>query len=490
MSSALSFDLSPVRLSYAASLRGIVPLAADADFTYAHAGRFDVEALLCLAASNPQGQFYGLVNQPDIASKSAELARLRNVNNITFLTSTTTLPRDLDYLCCEITDKLMTAEQRSSMMTLAETHLAPSGLFCCRYLAYASADDTLRFLLSEYRADLGTAQTATFLADIKNLGTLYFADHPQARQALDRAIATSDANVLFTATGTSTKAHSETFELMKELLPRNFAFAGDAEIARNYLEMVAPTAAQTVLVKTRDQLLYEPIKDFALQKLIRNDIWVRLPANQSLNMPDLCNPFTFGILTARAQVPQSVTTHNGTIPINTPLFTRLIDMMTDMPIGVGDFLTTALGVGMNPSDVVSAMRFLVAANIAQPMRGRFTGTIALNPTNPQWASAFNDYLTHAPINNTQVRVASSIVGESILLGARDALVLQAISRAGLAQSSGILRPELQRLLSANPSLTAQITDSRTITDDVISNILTSTLNNNATKWYTYGILAA
>ena len=76
---------SPVSLSYAAALRGVLPRRPGEAFTYAVLGGAEPNLLVGLAASNPEGQFYGFV--PDEAALQAITAQAQScdVGNVTFL---------------------------------------------------------------------------------------------------------------------------------------------------------------------------------------------------------------------------------------------------------------------------------------------------------------------------------------------------------------------------------------------------------------------
>ncbi|HAX91252.1 MAG TPA: hypothetical protein DCY07_03465, partial [Rhodospirillaceae bacterium] len=456
---ALSFDLSPVRLSYVAALRSVLPKKPSDDFCYAQTGAFDLDALLCLAASNPQGTFFAVAKDAD---KTA--AQTRGVSNITFVSSPDLLPTNLDYLVCEQTDALPSPTEREALFSLAKKHLSAGGLLAYRYRAYQSADDALRFLVAEFAPEMSAPQALDFLTEIKALGALYFADHPIARDALDKAIAEKNPTLFFDSCGNYKDSASGAFAAMEGLLPRDFSFAGDADIGTNYLELSAPNAAHETLGKCREHLLYEPIKDFALQRLIRNDIWVKRPAEQTVDPAELFGHFTFGITTAKDRVPSTLATKGGSISFQTPLFTRLIEIMTTLPMGIGDFLAHPAGYGMDPAEVVAAIHVLVACGIASPMRARYEGKVSANTARPTWATSFNEYLSAATIAEPTVRLASSIVGGAVTLCVRDALVLQAIRRVGLSNSAGALLPELEQLVQKNPALAAQIMDTTEPTD--------------------------
>src|SRR5580698_10388743 len=78
-------DFSPAPLSYVAALRGIRPRLPGDRFMYAEVISSDPARLICLAASNPEGQFYGLITSAADKAKAEKLAQMREVGNVAFL---------------------------------------------------------------------------------------------------------------------------------------------------------------------------------------------------------------------------------------------------------------------------------------------------------------------------------------------------------------------------------------------------------------------
>ncbi len=491
--SPLSLDLSPIRLAYVAALRGVVPRKPGIAFSYAQTGTFDPEALLCLAASNPEGRFYGLLETKQEAEAAASLAQARHVSNVLFGAEESFLPTTLDYLACDFAGAASTESRRQALFSLAERRLKPGGLLAYRYRAYANPDESLRFLIGEYAPELSPSQALEFLDELKVLGSFYFDRHPIARAALDKAIADKAPDAFFeSCLGKEPQAKSGAFETMEGLLPRGFTLAGDADIGANYLELSVPPRAQEPLLKCKDHLLYEPIKDFAAQRECRNDIWVKLPVQQTEEKPALFGFFTFGITARREKIPSQVSMGGKEIPLTTPLFSGLIDLMCLLPLGVGDFLQHPLGKTFGADEVLSAIQILVACGVAQPMRGRYEGYASALTSHPAWANGFNAHLKNeeTEILEPVVYLASPIVGGPLSLSAKEALVLQALCRVGLANISGSLKPTLEKLAVRNPSLAAQIMDAAEPTDEVVHTLVTTTLEKGMVRWYAYGLLAA
>jgi hypothetical protein len=477
-------NLSPTHLSYVAALRGIVAHAPRTAFAYAQVGCSDTEAFLCLAASNPEGRFFAVVDS-DRCAKAQKQATARRVSNVSFLASTEVL-RELDYLVCDSSD---TSMSRDHLAALAGKSLREGGLLAYRYRAYPNADETLRFVTNEFAPEMSVDQSKTFLYELKALGSKYFETHPIAAAALDKAIAQSVPDLFFSTCEHGGKATSGAFETLIAMGPHGLAYVGDANIRENYMDIVAPTSSHEILAECQTNLLYEPIKDFVIQRLERCDIWCRLPVQKSENLSDLFNNFTFGVTISKTRVPEQVATYGKTIVLKTPLYQNLIDMMSVTPICVGDFLHDARGEGVMPEDAVAAVQMLVALGIAVPMRSSYQGQQNAVLSYPKWETGFNKYLNESLVTTPEILLASPVVGSAIRLPARDALVIQAINRAGMKDSVSALMPELKRIAN-DPALAARVMDTAEPTPEAARNMIVDVLNHSMIQLYSYGVLAA
>ena len=448
---------------------------------------------MCLAASNPEGRFYGVMPTLAEATEANAIALMRQVANVTFLAGTPSqvssqLPM-LDVLVAEDLAAPLAAADRAMMFVLAEQRLAPSGLFAMRYRAYAKVEDTLRFLVREFAPEMNVVQAREFLDEIKALGALYFAGHPEDAAVLEQAIAENLPDLFFARFLAGEAAASGTLEVMEGLLPRGFAYVGDAEVGVNYVELAAPVAAHEVLASCREHLLFEPIKDFTLQRLERNDVWCRLPAAQTNDMAQLFGRFTYGITVPRDQIPASVKSLGWDVDLTEPLYVKLIELMTLLPMGVGDFLAHPSGKGEDAAEVLNAVQMLVALGLARPMRGHYAGRVEAQSGHPKWAAGYNSHLNETPIRTGKVLLASPVVGDALAIPARDALVIQALHRVGMENSASALLAELI-CIAANPALAAQIMDVAEPTSEIARNMIQDVVSRSLVRWYAYGVLAA
>lgn len=489
---------SPAPLRFIAGLRGHSFRPASPDFAYADAACVDPESLICLAASNPEGRFYGFVAD-DTARRAAEtLAAQRGVFNAIFLTGRISeilarlnngavLPSMLDYLCCDESESALPDAERAALFDLAQNRLKPGGLLVTSYKPYDSDGGALRFLVRELAPEMNADQKQTFLLEIRKLATGYLSRHSDIDAKLKDSIVKGTPDEFFSlfAQGAAT---SMTFDTKVAMTGRGMAYAGDAQLTSNYVELAVPADAQELVVRCRDHALYEPIKDLALDRTVRSDIWVKPPFTLSSNAAELFGGFAYGITMPRDAVPSSFAAQGKTLDLSSPLYTKLIDLMAVLPVGVGDFLSHPSGQGENADKVIAAIQILVACGIAVPMRGKRAATNTASVAQPRFVGSFNRYIDKTSVTNDDVWMASPVLGCGVKVTAREALVMQALNRAGLANSVSALMPELRRL--AETGQASAILPMSTPTPEAVQEMVRDIVGQSLPQWYAYGMLEA
>ena len=490
---------SPVALSYAAALRGMPPRQPGDAFVYVNLGCTDAEYLTCLAASNPEGTFYGLMSD-DLVKRNAELlAADYKVKNVLFVSSNpTTLLQQIKagarpippahYVTLNTGAVMPDKATAATMFDLTASLLIPGGLFNFNYRPQANAEGALKFLVREFAPEMNDAQKKTFLGELKTLGGFFMSKNHALATKLDAAIAKSAAEEFY-ADFAAGESKSGTFETMVALRDRGFSYAGDTTIADNYVELSVPSEAQELVLSCKGNILYEPIKDYVLNREQRSDIWCFQPQPASVDVPALFGRFAFGTTLSRDQIPAEYKAQGKLIDLKSDLYSKLIDLMCLMPITIGDFLGHPSGAGAVPSDVVGAVQILVACGFIKPMRGSIQLEDVSSVARPRLVGAFNQHLSTAKITTQEVHMASAITGEPVTVSARDALVLQALDRVGLAESVGALLPELERL-TQTPALAARVMDTATPTPEIAHTIINDVVARSIVSWYAYGLLKA
>ena len=489
---------SPASLRYVTALRGHKHKPTATGFTYAEAACSNPERLICLAASNPEGRFYGFVAD-DNARRTAEgVAAQRGIFNAIFLVGAPSeiiarldngavLPPMLDYLCCDESAAALPAKERAALFDLAQKRLNGGGLFVTSYRAYDREDGALRFLVRELAPEMNQDQKQELLLEIKKLATTYLARHPDIAAKLKDAIVKGAPDAFFALFANET-ASSGAFDTLVAMGARGLAYAGDAHLTSNYVELAVPAEAQELVVKCRSHVLYEPIKDLALDRSLRSDIWVHAPFTQTANTTELFGGFAYGITVARDEIPSAVAAQGKVIDLSAPLYGKLIDLMSVLPMGIGDFMSHVSGQGEKPEKIIEAVQILVAVGIANPMRGKRALTNTGSVAQPRFVGSFNRYIDKTSVTGDDIWVSSPVMGCGVKISARDALVMQALNRAGLANSVSALIPELRRI--------AEMPNGKTMlsaaepTPEMAQALVRDVVGKSLPQWYAYGLLEA
>jgi hypothetical protein len=486
-------SLSPISLSYTAALRGFKPRQPGEAFSYALVNCQSPELLIALAASNPEGKFFGMIAENDVWMKAAAKANERQVTNVSFLNAKlSALPNPsplppLDYLICDEIRQPLTQAERAALFDLATQSLKAGGLFNYNYRSYNNADEALRFIVREFAPEMSVEQAADFLLELKKIGTLYLKSHADIAAKLDQAIAKNVPDEFFSLFDTG-ESRSATFETVVSLRGRGMYFAGAGNIRGNYVELSIPAEAQEIVVACRENPLCESIKDLAGMNEMRSDIWCKLPATMSSEPSELYGNFAYGIILNPEDVPASVEVYGKSVDISSPLYKKLVNLMTTQPATIGDFLQQAGNKEFKPNDVVGAVQILVALGIARPMRGAREASDISSVAQPRFSGSFNRYIDHVQVTET-LAMASKIIGDVVSVSPRDALVMQALNRAGLANSVAALLPELERL-AKDPASSSRITELAEPTSESAHQMITDTVSHSIVQWYAYGLLEA
>ena len=489
---------SPISLRYIAALRGNKPKKAGIEFSYAEINCTSPETLICLAASNPEGHFYGFMPNENARDSADKLAKDRETTNVIFMKGTpseildkvnkgtTQLPM-LDFLCCDERQNALSTAEHTALFDLAQKQMVPGGLLVSSYRTCDRDDGALRFIIRELAPEMNDAQKREFLTEIQKLGLTYLSHAPKTDETLKKAIANNNPQDFFSLYLDNTPAISQTFNNLVAASSRGLTYAGDATMTMNFVEMAIPYQAQDLIVSCRNSPLYEPIKDFALDRTTRSDIWIKQPSEQSLSPKELFGGFAYGLIVPHHQIPPFYAAMGKSIDLSSPLFIKIIDLMAVMPIGVGDAQIHSSCQNEPPEKILEVFQILVACGYACPMRGFLNEIDSANITSLRLAGGFNRYIEKKDLDNQDVVFSSQVAGCGLVFPAQDAFVMQAIGRAGFNNSVNALLGELQRVANT-PSALPNIRSAPT--PEVAHKMILDTVEKSLPQWYALAILEA
>lgn len=494
-----SMNLGPVELSYVAAVRGLQPRTPGQPFTYVRLRSEQPEFLICLAASNPEGQFVFAFDHADEAATARALMDERDVKNVQMIeASCETFAAAVDqgkvkishfdYICVDASTLALSDYERAALIQLAERNLTPQGLMAVRYQPQARQDDHLGYLLSQYGPELSPEQMDEFIGEMQALGGYCFSRSGALRAAFEVAKASRSLRPLETCLGRLASG-SATVDMFKAMSGKKLMYVGDGSITDNFLELSTPPSAHDLLVQLQNTVLYEAIKDFATDRVTRTDLWCRTDAVTTESLVARFNDFTFGMADTTQAKSSSITRNGRTFDLTLPVFDKLIQMMLVMPISIGDFIEQHKHSGLSANDAVNAVQFLVALGVASPMRDSYAGYQQADYYYPRVANPFNRATMALPLRSGGMMVASAVVGRPLICSEREAVVLQAVTRSGITNSAGYLLPELERL-SRDPSLSASVLGGKMPNDSLAQSMIREICTDRMTHWYALGILSA
>lgn len=477
--------LSPTGLRYVSAIRGYVPNFVEG-YTYCMLSCGDGEVLLALAASNPEGTFFGFDADAALVQSAMDRATKLGVTNVNFghadalalakAIKTGEVPTPaFDFVVLNLINQELVQEEIATMMQLASTTLVEGGILYMAYDIYQ-----LRTPEAPLAALAGQTNATQLLADLPKLGASYFENNKTSLVELESALkSASPANFLSKFTQTGMKSNTE--EAMTASQSAGLVYIGGAKVKSNYLEFSAPATAHEPLLKYNGQPLYESLKDFATNATVRHDAWIKQGLTASENMAARFGSFTFAVTSPTSYIDPQYKYFDKKIDFSTPLFTRLINALAEVPLTIGDLLQHADLKGATPEDVLSGVMMLVATGIAEPTRSQiFVGADAANL---HLAGTYNQRLRTETVTGSAYLAAPGL-GRPVYGSPVIVLCLKAMDEAGIAGAEEVMDKMLQ---NASPTIRAEIPAD--LTDAVARrNTAFNLLDQVCQEWLTFCII--
>jgi SAM-dependent methyltransferase len=290
-------EMAPAHLNLALLHLGLAAPALEDDFTYLELGFGQGLGLNLLAATHPQGQFFGNDFMPAHVRAAQRLATFGGLDNLTLFEDSFVelLERPLppmDYIVLHGVYSWVNPENRVVIVHLLRKLLKPGGVVYVSYncLPGWSAKAPLQRLMCEFaqRQASGTVlerfhAARDLLKTLDESEAAFFTNNAPARSALRNITQASDAYLLheFAPQGWSPFYHTD---VAQHLAAADLGFVGSARLFNNFPAYSLPPKTRVLLETTADAGLRELLRDFAMQTQLRRDIFVRgarqLPASE------------------------------------------------------------------------------------------------------------------------------------------------------------------------------------------------------------------
>jgi SAM-dependent methyltransferase len=281
-------EMAPAHLNLALLQLGMAAPRIDEPFTYLELGFGQGLGLNMLAATHPQGRFFGNDFMPAHVLAAQKLATQAGLDNLHLFEDSFAqlLTRDLppmDYIVLHGVYSWVNAENRTIIVALLRKLLKPGGVVYISYncLPGWSVKAPLQRLMSEFAERQASGSVLErFHAARDLLGTLdaadaaFFTRNPTARAMLGELEKASDAYLLheFAPKGWAPFYHTD---VARDLRTAGLRYAGSAKLFNNFPAYSLPPKTHSLLNATHDIGLRETLRDFVVQTPFRRDIFVR-----------------------------------------------------------------------------------------------------------------------------------------------------------------------------------------------------------------------
>lgn len=332
-------DLSPAALRLVAALNGFAPPPPIA-FDYCELGAGNGDSLVALAAAYPHARFVGVDLNPEHVSHGRALATRAGLANVRFVEADFEALEGessaaFDYVVAHGVLSWVGAKKWSAAVRFAEATLRDHGLFYVSYNAMpgsAAMQPLRRLLVDSTRlvpgGSLERAEHGVRLAQLLSAGgAAYFAQNPLAKRAVSTMLGGGLAYV----------AHEYFHEnwrpmyfldVATELAERGLHFLGQLPPYLNYRDLTVPGGLLELMKLVDDRLLFESLKDYALNESFRRDVYVKgTPSRSEERTARYLDETPFGSLEARG-IEREVRLPTCTLAFRGPVYDAVVEALS------------------------------------------------------------------------------------------------------------------------------------------------------------------
>ncbi len=372
-------ELGPSALNSILLIQSIEPIALQNGFTYCDLGCGQGESVNLFAACHPEGEFHAVDFNSVHISSARGLAHQADLENVTFwendFADLGELPLPtFDFIVIHGVYTWVGTETRRHIVEFLGNKLKPGGVV---YLSYNSllgwnAHAPLRELLISYAdTQSGTLEqridlAIEFVERLKNAHASIFKTGPATRDFFEY-ICTLPRNYLaheFFNRDWTLFCHAD---VARDLAGAKLSFTGSANFAENQDILRFSEAQQQILDGVTDKAMRETVKDFAVNMLLRRDLFSRdRPKLHSSLQLELFFRCRFALVVPQAKLKRKALFPIGEVHFDRELYDPILHAFELKPHSLEELLQheeiSVLGSGR----VLEALIVLLSAEYVMP----------------------------------------------------------------------------------------------------------------------------
>lgn len=446
-------DLAPTQLRLAAGLNGFeAPRAAS--FDYCELGCGNGDTLVALAAAHPSARFVGVDLIAEHVAHATALAKDGGVENVRFLEGDfETLERadlpSFDYVTANGVLSWVGPAKRRAVFDFAREKLREGGLLYVSYNALpgSAAIEPLRRLLVDTtrKVEGGSLERALHGVKLAQLlaagGAAYFKANPYAKRTLDTMMGGGLAYVVHEYFHSNW--HSMYFgDVARELADHGLFFVGQLPAHLNYRDLTIPGALLDLFKMIDDRLLFESLKDYAVNESFRRDVYVKGTAARSdATTRRFLDETPFGTLVSGGRIQREVRLPACTMRFDGAFFEALTAALSWRAQRVVDLVADGALRAYEPSRIRDGVRNLVVSGQLTPMVEATTEPPrgAAFPPRHRIPLAYNRMVVGQPLRaETPFILASARAGTGVEVPMLEAICIRCVVAASAKERPKLL----------------------------------------------------
>lgn len=377
-------ELAPSFLNYVCIANGVQGIAASRRLRYCELGCGRGYGTALLAAANPDIDFVGVDFNPTHVGEARALVARAQIPNAAFVeTSFGDAGRSADPLLAEFdiiashgVYSWVGQDVRNDIHELIRGKLVSGGVAYISYNTmpgWASAVPIQRLLkeFADRAAGESLARIAGGRAVLKELvekSSAYISQNPSVKTRL-AAMERQDQNYLVHEFLHDHWQPLYVTEAMAGLAECKLTFVGSATIAENRLALCVPKKLLELVQSAPDLALRELLKDFAVNKQFRRDVYVKGPIRLSNDEAGRrFRELTFALTGRSSELPKSWRIPSGEANLKVAPVEAVVSSLADGPATAAKIIAACVEAGAVQSQVPAILEVLVHNGLLAPCR--------------------------------------------------------------------------------------------------------------------------
>ena len=340
-------DLAPSQIDFICLMNGVAPPTTGGRYTYCELGCGIGLTTTLLAATNPDGEFYGVDFNPAHIARARVLADEAELSNLTFLESgfedlvdsdAPALPM-FDYVTLHGVYSWVGTTIRADIIRFLRRYLKPGGAIYISYNAMPawSLGIGVQRLIQEIglRAS-GTGEqrvetSIRFAEKLTSVGAGFLAENPFLKAVIE-TLAGGDKRYLAHEYLNSGWQPLFFADVARDLSEAKLSHVGSSKMIENFQDLMMTADQRAVIASLDDRVLRETVRDFCTPRRLRRDIFVRGQRRLTgREQESRLNAMRMVLTVPRSKTTLTIQVPQGEALVNKDVYEPIFDALSEGP---------------------------------------------------------------------------------------------------------------------------------------------------------------